>query len=163
LPNTARVLARSFTTARARCDHARDHAFIVRRHDVRAGNAGNGCQLLDEVGANLPSLGGGIARIFQPLDDVVGYDRAVELLLDPARRASRTQRRHADQQRNAIGQPVFGKPRDVTAHDLDIHAELRLRKLRTGRDLALQALRHPVLRAGRSACRLRRRRNRPCR
>ncbi len=97
-----------------------------------------------EIGTNLPSFGGGIARVLQPLDNVVGNDRAVELLLDPACGAAGAQRDDADEQRDAIGQSVLGKPRDVAAHDLDVHAKLRLSELRAGGNLALQALRHPV-------------------
>jgi hypothetical protein len=85
-------------------------------------------------------------RILEPLHHVVGNDRAIEVLLDPARRAPGLERHHADQQRDPVGQSVLRKPRHIAAHHIDIHAELRLRELRARRDLSLEALRLPIFR-----------------
>src|SRR6188508_3749771 len=72
-------------------NHVRDRRLVVRRHHMRARDARHFGKLRDEVDADLLALGRRIAGVFEPLHDVVGNDRAVKLLLDPARRAARAQ------------------------------------------------------------------------
>ncbi len=70
----------------------------------------------------------------------VRHHRAEQLLLHPARRLGRAQRRHADDELDLLVEAMLGEPRHVTAGDACIHAELRLRKLRAGCDLRGQSL-----------------------
>ena len=66
----------------------------------------------------------------------VGDDGAEQVLLHPARRLRRAQRRD---RRSAWNKParrlVLGEPRDIAAHHAGIHAELGLRELGAGGDL----------------------------
>ena len=123
-------------------DHIGDRRLVARRHDVHAGNAGNGGELAHQVEAEPAALGGGIARRLQPRDRRVGNDGAEQLLAHPARRLGRAQRRDADQERQLDA--VLGEPRHVAPHHAGIHAELRLHELAAGRDLALEAFRLPA-------------------
>src|SRR5690349_15484505 len=82
-------------------DDRRDLAEVHRRHDVRAGHAGNVGELAQYLDANLAPFALRIARAFEALDEALGDDRAVELVAHPARRARRRNRRDADEDRDA--------------------------------------------------------------
>ena len=90
------------------------------------------------------ALRSGIGGLLEPLDEGVGDDGAVEVLLHPARRLGRAQRRDPDQQEEAARRRVLGEPRGVAPHDAGIHAELGLRELGAGRDLGRELVRLPA-------------------
>ena len=91
-----------------------------------AGDAGDLRELLQQLGADADALAPRVRRPFEPIDDRVGDDRAEELLLHPARRARRRDRRHADQHRELRRDAELEEPRGVAPHHAAIHAELRL-------------------------------------
>ncbi len=109
---------------------------------MNAGDAGNGRKLTHQISADLAAFGSRVLRILQPLHGGIGNDRPEQLLAHPVRRLRGPQRRNTDQERHAHA--TLGKPHHVAAHDLGIHAELRLHKLAARRDLGFQTRRLPV-------------------
>src|SRR3984893_3053344 len=82
-------------------DHLRQSVVVGRRHHVSPRDAGDRRQLLDQLDRDAFALGGRIGGAFQPLDEVLRDDGAVEALLHPARRFRRAQRRNSDQEGDA--------------------------------------------------------------
>src|SRR2546422_1584430 len=119
-------------------DHRGDLGEVHRRHDVRAGDAGNLGELAQHFDADRAPLTLRVGRVFQARDVGIRDDGAEELFAHPACRARRRYRRDTDQERNLHAALV--EARDVAPHHLDVHAELRLHEVRASGDLRLQAL-----------------------
>ena len=103
-PGYDNALVPSIAVAR-RGDDARESSLVRRRHHVDARDPGNARQLLDQLDADALALCRRIGRALEPLHERVGNDRAVEVLLHPARRLGRAQRCDADDQEEVSAVP----------------------------------------------------------
>src|SRR5271166_4197116 len=113
-------------------ENARQRSLVCRRHQMDAGDAGDCGERLDQPGADALPFGCRIGGALQLLHEAVGNDAAEEVLLHPAGGFGRAQRRNPDQQEKVAQRLVLLEPCRVTANDLLVHAELRLRELRPG-------------------------------
>ena len=111
---------------------------------MRAGDARHVFQLLHELGTDRLALGAGIIGGVEAGDDVVGDDGAEQLLAHPARGPGRRDRADADQELHARCEAEVDQALAVAAHDVDIHAELRLHELHSGFGLGDEPFRLPV-------------------
>jgi hypothetical protein len=109
---------------------------------VRAGDAGNLRQLLQQLDADPRPLLFRVRRLLEALDDGVGDQRAEQLLAHPACRARGGDRRHADEDRQLEAE--LAQPCRIAANHARVHAELRLHEVRARLRLGEQALRIPV-------------------
>ena len=105
---------------------------------------GDRSKLLDEPDADALPLRRRIGRALEPLHKSIGNDRAVEVLLHPARGFRRAQRGNADEQKKIAQRWMLLEPRRIAPHDLHIHAELGLRELRAGFDFPCELVGVPA-------------------
>jgi hypothetical protein len=128
----AALASRAFHLRPRRLDRFRNGRVVSRRHDVHAGDAGNGRELLDQLDADAHALVRGIGRLIHARDQRVGDDGAEQAVLYPSRGFCRARRRDADEKRELPREAGRLQRRDVAAHDRRIHAELRLHELGAG-------------------------------
>lgn len=66
-------------------------------HQVGAGDAGDRCQFVQQLGADVDAFAARIGGLVEALDQCLGDDRAIEPLAHPPRRARRSQGGKTDQ------------------------------------------------------------------
>ncbi len=110
-------LARALHTRSGLRNHFRYRRIVARRHDVDAGDAGNGGKLFDQLDADADAFARRFCGFFQPLDKGVGDDGAEEVTFHPGRRLRRAQRIDADEDGKLFGHAGGFECADIAAHD----------------------------------------------
>ena len=77
-------------------DHFRNGGVVARRHNVNAGDAGNGRKLVDQVDADADAFAHGVRGLVHTCDECIGDDGAEQVAFHPLRRFGRAERIDAD-------------------------------------------------------------------
>src|ERR1017187_6599738 len=115
-----------------------DQTLLLGCHQVDAGDALDGADLLNSFNTHPDSLAMWIPRLFEPRDHVVGNVDSRHMRAHPAGRTGRNDRTDADDNATTIMQPRFPHARHVALEHLDVEAILSLYELGSGLDLFRQ-------------------------